>query len=90
VGMHRVDGPFCQVGAGLLGKSAQREPLSFADPKRRSHGERSVHEIRLRRDKLYGNPVLGQSPECERCLEARNPGSRYEDIHRHGQLRHHR
>jgi hypothetical protein len=88
--VHRVYGPFCQVGAGLLGKSAQGEPLGLAGSERRKHGKRSVHEIRIWRDKLYGNPVLGQSLECERCLEARNPGSRYEDVHRHGQLRHHR
>ena len=81
-GMHRPNGCFRQLGAGLVDQPAEREAPSFSEAERRGHGERAVHELRVRRDDLDRDPVLGHSPESERCFEPRNSGSGYEDVGR--------
>ena len=74
--------PPVSSGAGLVDQPAEREAPSFSEAERRGHGEWAVHELRVRRDDLDRDPVLGHSAERERCFEPRNSGSGYEDVRR--------
>ena len=88
--MHGSNGRCRQIGARLLGQPTQREALGFPDAERRGDGERAVHELRIRRDELDRDPILGQRPERKRRFEARYPGSGYEHVCRHVDLVNHR
>ena len=81
-GMHRPNGSLLQLGAGLVDQAAEREAPSFSEAERRGHGEGAVHELRVRRDDLDRDPILGHRSESERCFEPRNSGSGYEDVGR--------
>ena len=89
-GMHGSNGRCRQIGAGLLGQLAYREAPGLPDAERRGDGERAVHEVRIGRDKLDRDPILGQRPERKRRFEARYSGSGYEHVCRHVDLVNHR
>jgi hypothetical protein len=89
-GMHSSNGRCRQIGPGLPGQLAYWEAPRLPDAERRGYGERAVHEVRIRRDELDRDPILGQRPERKRRFEARNSGSSYEHVSRHVVLVNHR
>ena len=86
VGVHRVNGPLGQLGAGFLGQPAHREALNLSEAEGRSHRERAVHELGVRRDELHRDPILGHRPQSERRLEPGDSSSSYEHVPRHGDV----
>jgi hypothetical protein len=73
--MNRSNRGLDQLGSGLVGKWAEREPLRLAGAERRRNRERAVDKVRPGRDELDGDPIFGQSSERERGLETSDAGS---------------